>query len=238
MTRILVVAAHPDDEVLGCGGTIAKHSEEGVEVHILFMADGEGARQPEKMADAVQQRQQAAAKAALCLGAQPPRFLGLPDNRMDEIPLLEIVQRLERHIAEIEPFRIYTHHGGDLNIDHRLTHQAVLTACRPVPGCSVQDILTFETSSSTEWGSQCKPAFRPMAWMNVSSVHQRWLAALECYIEELRPAPHPRSSSALVARVQWRGSTIGVDMAEAFQVERMRLEKCFLNDRRLEKFKN
>ncbi len=132
MKSILVIAAHPDDETLGCGGTMARLAQEGKAVHVAFVTDDVGSRipsgllEPETMAA----RRLAAAKACAVLGAQYPRFGDFPDNRLDTVPLLEVVQHIEALISTCRPDTILTHHSGDLNIDHQLVHKAVVTACR------------------------------------------------------------------------------------------------------------
>lgn len=149
---VLVVAAHADDEALGCGGAIAKHSSVGDTVHVVFVADGVTSR-PGVGGAELAQRQQATEAASHILGIRSITFLGLSDNRLDSLPLLDIVQPLEAIVAQLSPELVYTHHYGDLNVDHRVTHQAVMTACRPMPGATVREILTFEVMSSTEWSS-------------------------------------------------------------------------------------
>lgn len=218
--NILVVAAHPDDEALGCGGTIAGHAADGDAVHILFLADGVAARDSADT-DAVEQRKEYARAAARILGAAETAFAGLPDNRMDTVALLDIVQVIENEIARLQPAIVYTHHGGDLNIDHRIAHQATLTACRPLPDAPVTAIYTFETLSSTEWGSQdSHAAFQPNRFIDISAHMDTKLAALDCYDGEMRPFPHPRSPEAVSALAQLRGSAAGVAAAEAFQIVR------------------
>ena len=145
--RVLVVAAHPDDEALGCGATMARHAARGDTVCGLFMADGVGAR---GSTIGLEARRAAAEAAARVLGAEPPRVLGFPDNRLDTVALLDIVQAVEGVLAEVQPDVIYTHHGGDLNIDHVIAHRAVMTAARPVPGQPVRAVYGFEVPSSTE----------------------------------------------------------------------------------------
>ena len=138
MKKIAVVAAHPDDEVLGCGGTMARHVQEGDEVHVLYMADGVSSREEQNLQkDQLQLRNQAALAACNILGVSTFTFLGFPDNKMDSLPLLDIVRPLEERVRDIQPEVVYTHHHGDLNIDHQITYRAVMTACRPVPAQSV-----------------------------------------------------------------------------------------------------
>ena len=219
MSTITVIAAHPDDEVLGCGGTMARHAAAGDEVHAVFLADGVTSRVSSE-AD-MQARMRAANNAARVLGAQPPVFFGLPDNRLDSLDLLDVVQKLERLLAEIRPEIIYTHSATDLNIDHRITHQAVLTACRPQPGSTVRTIYAFEVLSSTHWAShEMVPAFQPSRFVDISAHLQQKLEALACYAEEMRPYPHARSAEAVEALARHRGATVGLEAAEAFSVIR------------------
>ncbi|MCH8538435.1 MAG: PIG-L family deacetylase, partial [Alkalimonas sp.] len=164
MKTVVVVAAHPDDEVLGCAGAIALHSAAGDQVHVIFMADGEQSRTAKTPQH--QARQQAARSAAEALGVRSVRFLDFADNAMDSVPLLQIVQALEKALSPLQPECIYTHFGGDLNIDHRLTYQAVLTACRPQPEQSVRSIYCFEVPSSTEWAAHSEATFRPQLFID------------------------------------------------------------------------
>lgn len=218
MTVILVIAAHPDDEALGCGGAIAKHSRDGDTVHILFLADGVGARGSK---DSLEERNEAAFKAAEILGAQPPRFLDLPDNRMDSMELLAVVQPIEKVIEELKPEVVYTHHRGDLNVDHAITHKAVMTACRGLPDHPVRQILSFEVPSSTEWQTpEPSLAFVPNWFVDIAEVYELKQKALEAYAEEMRDFPHARSFKALEALATWRGASVGVPVAEAFKLER------------------
>jgi len=192
--RVLVVAAHPDDEVLGCGATVARHSAEGDEVHSLILAEGSTSRAPSRQAaadsDELAHLQACARAAASVLGAASVRFGGLPDNRMDHLDLLDVVKLVEATVDELQPTAVYTHHGGDLNVDHQITHRAVLTATRPVPGRSVQRLYTFETVSSTEWGERLDP-FVPQRFVDVSSTR---IVAL--YIPRRRKVRRRPSTSA------------------------------------------
>jgi LmbE family N-acetylglucosaminyl deacetylase len=218
---VLVVAAHPDDEVLGCGGTIARHVAEGDAVHVVFLSDGEGARQG-AAPDATARREDDAATALRILGAAAPIFLGLEDNRLDAYALLDIVRPLEKVVAALTPDVVYTHHCGDLNIDHRLAHRAVMTACRPLPGSPAKEIYSFEVVSSTEWGSPGVRDFTPQMYVDVSAYIALKQQALEAYREEMRAAPHARSVENLAALAAYRGASVGVPAAEAFMVMRVR----------------
>ena len=220
---VLVLAAHPDDEVLGCGGTIAKFADSGAIIHVAFLADGVFSRQgnDEKQSDKLDKRRSAARNSCGILGVKSVSFGDLPDNRMDTVALLNITQAIEKLIAEHRPDTVFTHHAGDVNIDHRRTHEAVVTACRPQLGHPVKTLLSFEVPSSTEWqlpGSS--PAFAPNWFVDISSTLDRKLAALDAYLTELREWPHPRSRRGIESLARWRGATIGVDAAESFVLGR------------------
>jgi LmbE family N-acetylglucosaminyl deacetylase len=222
---VLVVAAHPDDEVLGCGGTIARWAAQGCPVHVLLLADGEGARAPDGGVGASDERLQARAAAArgaaAILGCSTLELLDYPDNRLDGVELLDLVRHVEVRIAQFEPATILTHHAGDVNIDHRVVHDAVIAACRPVPGGCVGELLFFEVPSSTEWRPAASAvSFCPDWFVDISATLPKKLDALQAYREELRAFPHPRSLQAVRALAQWRGATAGVDAAEAFVLGR------------------
>jgi LmbE family N-acetylglucosaminyl deacetylase len=220
--RILVVASHTDDEVLGCGGTIARHIAEGDIVHIVFMADGVGSRGRDSIqSGALQIRNQARNEALCILGVTNFYDLEFPDNRMDSVPLLEVVQALEPIIEHVQPVRVYTHHYGDLNVDHRITHQAVMTACRPIPGCSVREILLFEVMSSTEWATPGIATFVPNSYVDISDYLPKKLEALAAYHMEMRESPHARSIKNLEYLSRHRGNCLGINAAEAFMVVRI-----------------
>lgn len=222
---VLVVAAHPDDEILGAGATLARHARAGDAVHVLILAEGatsrDAHRRPTERSADIEALRKAAACAAGAIGAQIPRFGGLPDNRLDTVPLLDVVKLVEAAIAELSPQIVYTHHGCDLNVDHRVTHAAVATACRPLPGARWRAIYTFETPSSTEWASPEQGApFRPTRFVDAGETIDAKLAGLACYSAEMRPYPHPRSIEAVRALAAWRGASVGLRFAEAFQVLR------------------
>lgn len=217
---VLVVAAHADDEALGCGGTIAKHGASGDKVHVVFVADGVTSRAgagEEEMA----RRQQATENARKILGISTIIFMDLPDNRLDSLPLLNIVQPLEEIISKLAPEIIYTHHYGDLNVDHRLTHQAVMTACRPLPGCPIKEILTFEVMSSTEWSSPGLAPFLPNLYVDISAHMETKMQALGAYAFEMRAQPHSRCMEHMKSIAQHHGFCIGTSAAEAFMVMRL-----------------
>jgi LmbE family N-acetylglucosaminyl deacetylase len=213
---VLVVAAHPDDEVLGVGGTIARHVDQGEQVHILIL--GEGATSRDGSQGDVQKLREAACEAASVLGAESPHFAALPDNRLDTIALLDLVQAIEASVQSITPTTVYTHARCDLNVDHELVSRAVATACRPLPESNVQAIYAFETPSSTEWGQS---PFSPSRFVNISEQFARKREALGHYSSEMRAFPHARSLEAVEALARWRGTTAGVPLAEAFETVRV-----------------
>lgn len=201
---ILVVAAHPDDEALGAGGTIARLADEGESVHVAILGHS---RVPSRHVH----------EAAEHLRSGSLQEGGLPDQRFDTFALREITEMIERTISRIEPSIIYTHHPGDLNLDHQITSRAVLTACRPVNGCPVRTIYAMEVPSSTEWGDG---SFHPTTFVDISATLDRKVEAMEMYETERRDWPHPRSPEALRALARYRGSAVGLEAAEAFQLLR------------------
>lgn len=217
---VLILAAHPDDEVLGCGGTIAKLADGGARVHVAYLADGIFSRDKGRPGQ-LTARRAAARKASQILGVASVFFGDFPDNRMDTVALLDITKAVEALIAEHSPEMVLTHHAGDVNIDHRRLHDAVVTACRPQKRLSVNTLLCFEVPSSTEWqlpGSG--PVFAPNWFVDISSTLDRKLLALDAYASELRDWPHPRSRQGVEHLVRWRGATVGVDAAESFVLGR------------------
>ncbi|MGH2542459.1 MAG: PIG-L deacetylase family protein [Ardenticatenaceae bacterium] len=222
--NILVAAAHPDDEVLGCGGTIARLAQEGHEVYIAIFGEGITARYGERDeadAELLKELHVNSQKAAELLGAKDLFMYGLPDNRFDTVALLDIVKIVEGLIDRLKPSVVYTHHLGDLNIDHALLGRAVMTATRPVKGCPVSELYTFEIASSTEWTFQrIEPIFRPNTFVDISAQLDAKLEAMAMYKDEMRPFPHPRSEEALRAVAARWGSVAGLECAEAFELIR------------------
>ncbi|GKV64852.1 MULTISPECIES: PIG-L deacetylase family protein [unclassified Sporosarcina] len=226
MKTILVIAAHPDDEVLGCGGTMAKHSLEGDRVYTAILAEGLTSRNKKRDREHYSNEfsilHKAAQKANDILGVLKLELLDFPDNRMDSVDRLDIIKVIEELINKVKPDIIYTHHIGDVNIDHRRIHEAVMTAVRPIPGnhC-VEELLFFETASSTEWiTAGTAPAFTPNWYVNIEKTLSLKLKALEAYETEMRNWPHARSIIALDHLAKWRGANIGVEAAEAFMLGR------------------
>lgn len=217
---VLVVAAHPDDEVLGCGGTIAWHVANGDRVFVLFLADGEGAR---GSLENVSKRRNNCLQALECLGVIEKQviFGEFPDNQMDSVNFLDVVRFVEKIAKLTKPNIVYTHHHGDLNIDHVLSHKAVLTAFRPLPDRVTTDIYGFEVLSSTAWSApSAENFFSPHRFVNVSGFWLNKIAAMKKYDSEVRPFPHARSYKAIEALAVWRGGLVGLEKAEAFTIIR------------------
>lgn len=220
---VLVVAAHPDDEVLGAGGTIARLVNEGHRVRAAILGEGATsryARRDDAPAGEVDRLRDHARAAAKVLGAEEPWFGGLPDNRFDTVPRLEVVQLVEGWLQRSAPWAVYTHHRGDLNVDHVITHAAVLTATRPLPGAPVRDLYAFEAPSSTEWSFGTPDPFAPDVFVDIATSLETKVRALQCYEGEVRAFPHPRSPEALRAGAARWGSVSGLPAAEAFELMR------------------
>ncbi len=225
MTTVLVLAAHPDDEVLGVGGTIARHAAAGDEVHVVVAAEGATSRDPVRDPDSrfgeLEALRAAAHAAAEELGAGSVRFLGFPDNRCDGVDRLDLVKAVEEVVGELRPEWVYVHHSGDVNIDHRRLNEAAFTACRPQPEHCVKRLLSFETASSTEWSPPgTLPGFQPNRFVDITAHWPKKRAALNAYRQEMRPWPHARSVEAVEHLARWRGASVGLEMAEAFTVLR------------------
>ncbi|MCR1974916.1 GlcNAc-PI de-N-acetylase [Clostridium sporogenes] len=224
MKKILVIAAHPDDEILGVGGTILKHTKDGDECFGLILGEGMTSRYNKReLADSikVEKLHEDTFKAAKIVGYKKVYMENLPDNRFDSVPLLDIIKIIEEYIENIKPNIIYTHFGGDLNIDHKITFEAVLTATRPIGDEYVKEIYAFETVSSTEWNFSNPSNFKPNYFIDITETLDKKLKAMECYKSELREFPHPRSNKNLKASALNWGSVISREYAEAFEVIRI-----------------
>ncbi len=216
---VAAIFAHPDDEVLGCGGALAMHADAGDAVRILILATGAASRGGDQSAY-IKELGGQAQDAAEVLGAQAIEFRDFPDNRMDTVALLDVVNEVERFLYSHPADVIYTHHSGDMNIDHVVTHRAVATACRPTPSSRPVGILACEVNSSTEWAPPPLTPFVPTDFLDISAGLDRKVSALECYAGELAEWPHPRSSEGVRALARWRGTQAGMEAAEAFSLVR------------------
>lgn len=219
-----MVAAHADDETLGCGGTLACHADAGADLASIFLTNGVGSR-AEAGAQEAAHRRSAMERALGVLGVRTHHCHDFPDNGLDTVPLLEIVKGIENFCHQWgQPSIVYTHHPGDLNIDHQLAYRAVLTCFRPQPAFHGQPhtVLCFEVPSSTGWlGASAGAGFQPNFFRDITTTLGRKLDALRKYDQELRPWPHARSLEAIEYLARHRGATVGLPAAEAFVVERI-----------------
>ena len=221
--QILVVAAHPDDEILGVGGTIIKHAQDGDMTHVLILGEGAMSRANAEKKE-IEILHKSAARAGEIIGFKNIFFAHFPDNSFDTVSLLKITKEVEKYVEEIKPDIIYTHHKYDLNVDHRLVFEAVLTACRPCNENCPSEIYTFETLSSTEWQSKDSKQFKPNFYVNIEGNVEQKIKALREYKTELRAYPHSRSEEGVKILAQYRGLEAGLKFAEAFCLIR-RIEK-------------
>ncbi len=223
--NVLVVAAHPDDELLGCGGTIALHVLHGDDVSVLILGEGKTSRTPtthQNVKQELENLKTEAIRAGKVIGIKKIYFADLPDNQFDTVSLLSIVKEIEKIKEIVNPVIVYTHHFGDMNIDHQITYRAVLTATRPIPGESVNTILTFETPSSTEWNSyMLTHAFIPNYFIDIEKTIALKLKALACYKSEMRKYPHPRSLRHIEELSAVNGTKVGLRHVENFVLVRL-----------------
>jgi LmbE family N-acetylglucosaminyl deacetylase len=217
--KVLVVAAHPDDETLGMGGTIHKMSLLGSQVSVVFLSDGISSRN--EIRESLDNRRAAATNALKHLNCSDVLFYEFPDNSMDSVPLIEVVKTIEKCIKELSPTILFTHFPHDLNVDHRITSQACLVAARPKVNSKVKALLYFEVQSSTEWhfGSS---QFMPSMFIDITESFESKVNALNEYQVEIESFPEARSFAGIEARSIVRGVTVGVSNAEAFQIAFLR----------------
>ena len=226
--RVLVIAAHPDDEVLGCGGTMAMHTAAGDDVCIYIAAEGitsrDDARDPEQRVAELKELHHHSFTAAQHLGISEVHFGGFPDNRMDGVDLLDVTKSIESHVARWQPTIVYTQHPSDCNIDHTVVHRATLAACRPLPGTCIRSLRMYEVLSSSDYASRTVSSFSPDYFVTLSEqAVEAKINAMAAYSGELREWPHPRSLKAIHHQVGLRGCQCGVPAAEAFMTEWQRV---------------
>ena len=222
MKKILIIAAHPDDEVLGCGGTIARLNKEGYELYTLILGEGitsrDDVRNKGKRKEEIDTLRQQSNNANKILGVKEVLFFSFPDNRFDAVPFLDIVKTIEKVKKEIKPGIVFTHYEKDLNIDHQITYKAVITATRPLREETVKEVYSFEIPSSTEWSYPL--SFSPNVFYNISETMNIKLRALEEYKTELREYPYPRSLKGIKLIAKTWGMKVGLNYAEAFKMIR------------------
>ena len=210
---VLAVVAHPDDEILGCGGTLALHVQAGDHVTVIIAADG---RPGEGNTEDKPQRR-CAGRAMAEIGVSDIRMLGFPDQRLDTFPLTEIIEPIEKIVQEVRPMVVYCQYGGDINRDHQILFKAALVSTRPMESF-VRALYAFDTASSTEWAYP--RTFVPDTWVDISRTIEEKLKALACYKSEVRDYPHPRSLEGLRHRAEAWGTQCCVEAAEVFMTIR------------------
>lgn len=215
--NILVIAAHPDDEVLGCGGALLNHKKKKDNITVIILSDGESSRNQKNLQLKINKRKNNAIKVSKIIGYKNLFTYNYPDNQMDRVTFLDIVQTLEEKIDYIKPSKIYTHYPYDLNIDHQITSKAVTTATRPISKHNVQEILFFEIPSSTEWANK---TFKPNLFIDIEKNIEKKMKLLNIYKNEMRNVPHPRSLKNIKNLAMIRGSQSGLKFAEAFKIYR------------------
>lgn len=218
--KILVIAAHPDDEVLGVGGTIAKMVSEGKEIYVHIVTDGSSS-QYEGDTDKLSIKMKEAERANKVLGVKKVFFGSLPDMKLDTIPHIDINKEIERVINIVKPNIVYTHHKSDVNKDHKLIFESTLVACRPVENSIVKKLYTYETASSTEWcDMSSEEVFLPNTFVNIENFIEIKCKAMNEYITEIRVYPHPRSIEAIKNYSKACGNKVGLLFAENFRLIR------------------
>ena len=217
---VLVVVAHSDDESISMAGTIVKHIKKGDKVFVISMTDGVGARDDANL-NIIKQRKNASVTASKVLGFEWGDSYDFSDNVMDSYPLIEIVKAVEKAKYKYRPTLVYTHSGADLNVDHRVVANSVLTAFRPQPNELCKELRLFEVASATDYGnSAITGSFSPNLFIDISNEWPTKVKALKAYMEEMREYPHSRSIQGIKNLANLRGNQVGYDFAEAFEVIR------------------
>lgn len=212
--RVLVIAPHADDEILGVGGTIARHVEEGNQVDVCVVTVGQVPMFPQSVVTAIRKE---ALESHNLLGVHESVFLELPAVLLSEIPRYEINGKICEVVGRINPDVVYIPHFGDMHYDHTLVAQAAMVAVRPINGCRIKEVYSYETLSESEWNTpHSVNSFIPNTYVNISKQLEKKKNAMACYQSQLKEFPHPRSIKAIEALANLRGSTVGVDAAEAF----------------------
>lgn len=218
--KVMIIVAHTDDEALGMGGTIAKHVKDGDNVSAISMTDGVGARAISKKSDIIE-RQKSAVISSQILAFEWLKSGSFPDNGMDSVPLLEIIHFIEDAKKKIQPDLVYTHSQADLNVDHRIVSNAVLTAFRPQPSEKCSEIRCFEIASATDYSHKSVTnTFYPNLFIDITAYWDAKFNSLKAYNAEMREYPHSRSFEGVKNLAQYRGNQVGLEFAEAFEVLR------------------
>lgn len=225
MSKVLVIVAHPDDEVLGMGGTIAKYVSSGVEVALLVVTDGSTSqyKNDPRLNKIMEDKKKETENAAEILGISKVFYGGQPDMKLDITEHTEVNAVIETVIDEFDPDIVYTHFEGDVNKDHQCVYESTLVACRPVPGQKIKELYSFSVPSSTEWSPQnSKTVFVPNVYVDIEGVFsEKKYIAMAAYKTELRDYPHPRSVETLRILDQAAGLQVGLKCAESFIAHRV-----------------
>ena len=221
--RILVVAAHPDDEIYGMGGTMAKLAAQGHELHVLIVTDGctaQYAGRPD-LPEIIEKKHREAVEANALLGVKQVHFGTFPDMRLDTVPHVELNRLIENTVDAVQPDVVYTHFYGDVNLDHQMVYRSTLVAVRPVPGQRVKALYCYDVPSSTEWSPQlAQTAFLPNTMVDISGYEDVKEQALTAYQTEMRAYPHPRSARYVRETDRAKGLQWGLGNSESFQLLR------------------
>ena len=219
---ILIVVAHPDDEVLGCFGTVARLIKEGYEAYTLILGEGKTSRDESRIVenkkDELEVLNQEIIEANKTIGIKKVFIETFPDNRFDSVDLLDIIKAISKVKEEIKPDIIFTHYEHDLNVDHQITYKAVITATRPMVDEYVKEIYSFEILSSTEWNYPL--SFSPDTYFDIGDTIELKLDAMKKYDSELCNYPHPRSLEGIELNAKYQGMRVGKEYVEAFKVIR------------------
>ena len=211
--RILIIAAHPDDEILGCGGTILKLKKTH-QIKTIFLTNGVSSRTSSQNKIAIRKKE--CLSLFKHLKIDKPIFFNLPDNQLDKVPLLRIVKKIEVILKKYNPHTVFTHFENCLNVDHRIAYNATITACRPLKSISVKKILSFEILSSTDWSLFRKKQFQPNFFIDISKEIKGKISSLKFYKSEMRKYPHSRSIKSVESLARVRGVSSGCKFSEAF----------------------
>ncbi len=219
--KILIIAAHPDDEILGCGGLISKFKKNS-KIQVIFLSDGLSSRTKNKKKMKI--RKSECLKLFSYLKIKMPIFFNFPDNKMDEVPLLNIVKKIEKIIKTFQPNIVFTHYEDCLNVDHRVAFKATITACRPIKKNKfINEIVSYEVPSSTEWKFSRKRVFKPNIFLDISKEIKEKKKMMKFYKSELCSYPHSRSLKGIEILSRYRGITSGLKSAEAFLLVRKKI---------------
>ena len=221
--KVLIIAAHPDDEVLGVGGTISKYAANGAEIKLLIVTDGSTAQYSDSndVSAIINQKKDETKRAARILGISDIIYGNLPDMKLDTIAHIEINRVIENVISSFCPNIVFTHSGVDVNLDHCCVYRSTLVACRPVAGQCVKELYSYYVPSSTDWNVQNKNTFEPNVFVDITgSPSKLKYDAMACYSTEIRNYPHPRSIDALKILDKANGIHVGVECAESFVLHR------------------